>query len=209
MRLHLAVLVAAGVAGAAIAAISATDEPMPPQPAIVRFTSVPAADSLTSLRQEVELLKEKVERPRTAVVTADEVGDEAPTIAPAASDAVTTPSKAGASATETAEILEAQYASEPFERAWSEKLYAELQTALAAQDTRSTVSSAQCTTSLCKVSVLHETVDAQRELASNVVSLPALSTGVFYHYEAGTTLPRTVLYVVREGHDIRELLAAQ
>jgi hypothetical protein len=123
-------------------------------------------------------------------------------------DPASKPANANVQPSDIAEMLESHRTSELLDRAWSDKLHAELGAALSLH-TGTTISSTECAASLCRVTLQHETVAAQNELASNVAALPGLSAGAFYHYESDQEPPRTVLYVVREGHDIREMLVAR
>lgn len=174
------------------------------EPARTAHPGPASADPVAALRRDVELLQHRLEQPRPLLHPVADVRDAA-TGSPSADSAV---EPSAIDAVEIAHRLEASHTSEPPDRASSDKLEAALGAALAGRSSGTVVSSARCTASLCKVTLVHETVDAQRDLASHVASLPALRDGAFYSYEDSEP-PRTVLYVVRPGHTIRDLLVAQ
>lgn len=204
MRLH--VVLATGAVGLAIAALWLTIARRSPEP--VRPAAMAAEDPVAVLQREVAALKQQVARQAVAPAPVAAPRVDAAANAPAVTDPRVKRPPEGYRPAEIAEMLESHYAGELTDPAWSDKLQGDLKAALADHG-GTTVSSTQCTTSLCKVGVVHETAAAQRELASRVVALPAFAAGVFFRYEDGAEPPRTVLYVMRKGHDIREAMAAR
>jgi hypothetical protein len=203
VRFHRVVLVVAGMIGVAIVARSIlgdTDH----EPVRTSRAGSARTEPAWALRRDVEVLPARPERPRLVQQPVADVRDAAtgsPSADPAGEPSVSDPA-------EITQRLEATYASEPPDRASSEKLEAALGAALAARSTGTVVSAARCAASLCKVTLVHETVDAQRDLASHVASIPAVRDGAFYAYE-DSERPRTVLYIVRPGHAFRDLLVRQ
>jgi hypothetical protein len=165
-------------------------------------------DPIATLQREVDALKDKIQRPQVVLRSADKTPEEETTIASPVPDPASKPTNANVQASDVAEMLESHRTSEPLDRTWSDKLHAELGAALSLH-AGTTISATECAASLCRVTLLHETVHAQNELAFNMAALPGLSAGVFYHYETDQEPPRTVLYVVREGHDMRDMLVAR
>jgi hypothetical protein len=208
VRLHRAIFLGAGIIGAGIVAISVTIKHTRREPAGVAARLSVTPDPIATLQREVDALKEKIQRPQVVLRSADKAPEEKTTIASPLPDPASKPTNANDQASEIAEMLESHHTSEPLDRAWSDKLHAELGAAVSLHP-GTTISSTECAASLCRVTLLHETVQAQNELAFNVAALPGLSAGVFYHYESDQEPPRTVLYVVREGHDMREMLVAR
>jgi hypothetical protein len=206
MRPHRAVFLGAAVIGVAIFAIAMTPGKNARTPARVGAKALTTTDPIAALQREVDLLKDRVNRPQAVLVRSGQTRKDAAIVSPA-SDAAPKSTRPIDPA-EVAEMLEAHYTSELADPVWSDKVRAELSAALGVQHSGTTMSSVQCTTSLCKVAVLHETIDVQKDLANRVAGLPVLSAGVFYRYDDSARPPRTVLYVVREGRDIRGLLAA-
>lgn len=174
-------------------------------PALAAAREPDPVDRLRALQRDVDALKQSVQRPRIVVAPARDAPPEGSAGETHASEA--RPPEP-ISPVEIPEMLEVHHAREAVDRAWTDKLRTELDAALGTGHT-STVAAVLCAASLCKISFVHETAGAQRELASTIASLAGFSAGVFYRYEEGAEPPRTVLYVVREGHDIRDLLAAQ
>jgi hypothetical protein len=213
MRLYRAVPLGVGI-GVAIVAIVVVVEHRPREaPAGAR--SLAKNDPIAVLQRDVELLKGKIAQPRIVLVPSEKSRAEQAAPAPPADDtrspagdAVSPQASPSEQAAATARILEAHYTSEPIDQAWSDNLRAELDGVLGPH-TGTTMSSTRCAASLCKVSLVHETAQVQNELASHIASLPGLSAGVYYHYEDGAEPPRTVLYVVRDGHDLTHAMAAR
>jgi hypothetical protein len=210
MRLRRAAMFALGlgVSGAVVVTISRSAD-LGPRESVHRAAREPAvSEPIAALQREIELLKLIARRPQAVPAPSGSTrAQDTPAASPAPGP---TPEPARAlQPVEVAERLEDHFMGEPADRVWSDQVRSELQAALSAQPTGTRMTSAECATSLCKVTLLHETTHAQRELASTVASLPALGAGVFYHYEQHTEPPRTVLYVVREGHDIREMVAVR
>jgi len=201
----------AGVAAIAVAiAIAVASEPMSSAPGRTTASSAATAataESVAALQREVEALKKEVKRPHATVIPGPTQDSGAASASPD-HDPAPHPVKAVEPAQITA-MLEAHHASEPVDRASSDELNAGLSAALDAHRDGTTVSEARCAVSLCKVTLVHDSHDAQMQLAAKVAGLPALRAGVFYSYQDTEKPPRTVLYVVREGHDISEMIAAQ
>jgi len=102
--------------------------------------------------------------------------------------------------------LEARARAASLDPGATEALRRELARALSSQP-HTTLAEVACSAALCRVAMVHDDLDAQRELAPAVAGLPALGAGAFYDYVEDAAPPRTILYVVAEGQDIRELLA--
>lgn len=207
MRLYRAVPVSMGIIGVAVIAISVTAGPPPQAPPATTRTSA-ATDPVSALQREVDLLKEQVRRPQVVVSPPGAAqGSDVKSASPEPESAP--PPVSDIDPVRVAALLDVHHAREPADRVWSDALRADLSAVLDARHAGTRVSATACATSLCKVTVVHETLAAQQELASTIASLPALSAGVFYSYQNTESPPRTVLYVVREGHDISEMFAAQ
>ena len=208
MRLHRVALAGVCLIGAAFVVILISGEQTPGAAVRSSTSRSPSADPITALQREIDRLKAKIEHPPIAQRSPEPPREAGGTAAPAA-PGPTSQLSSDYQPADVAQILEAHYSSERGDQTWSDRVNAELSVALGAQRTGTTLSSTRCAASLCKVTLLHDNAAAQVELASHVATLPALSAGVFYHYEDDADPPRTVLYIVREGHDFQEMLAAR
>ena len=206
MKLHRAAILATGVAGAVAAAIWLTGEtgdPAARDAAGPRGRASPASDPIRTLEREVDALRARVDRPRVTATAADERpagGAASPGESPPRPARVYEPA-------EIAAMLDVYHASEPPDPRWTDDLRAALAGVGGGPGT--TVTSVQCSRSLCKAAVVHDTAASQRDLASRLVGLPAIAGGVLFDYEDGADPPRTTLYIAREGHSFRDMIAAQ
>jgi hypothetical protein len=155
----------------------------------------PTAQEVDELRREVDELKLRT-APKLVLV--------APGVNPAAAPE----QKARERTRMTTETLESRFAGEGIDVDWSRKATQDLRAALAGRDAQTRLTGVDCATSLCKVVMEHESPEAQRELASAIGELPPFRAGVVYRYDKNGEAPRTTLYVLREGHDFREVIGA-
>lgn len=208
MTLRRTILLCVSLIGLLVVMISAFSERGSRPPERGSATAAAASDPVVALQREVGLLKQLVMRPRVMSVPSTPTQDSNATGESRDLDMAPQPVKA-IEPGQVVAMLEAHFAGESADRAWSDTLRRELSHVLDVSQTRTTVSAVECATSLCKVTLIHENLEAQRELGPTIASLPVLSAGVFYSYLDNEKPPRTVLYVMREGHDISEMLAAQ
>jgi hypothetical protein len=207
MTVRRVILLGVALIGVAVIAVSATGDEAPRRPPHGTARTA-TADPVAALQRDVDLLKQQVRQPHVTLVPAGSAQASVGAGEPSQLDAAPQARKALDPA-QVAAMLEAHHGNEPEDRAWTDTLRTELSTVLNGSQTRTIVSAVQCATSLCKVTLSHASLDGQRALASTVAGIPALRAGVFYSYRDGEDPPRTVLYVVREGHDVSEMLAAQ
>lgn len=106
----------------------------------------------------------------------------------------------------TAQALDARYASEGVDAEWSRKTVRALAESIAAQDARAHLARVECATTLCRVVVDHDSAQAQSDLAAAVSGLDAFRSGVIFDYAEDAAAPRTTMYVLREGTDLRAAL---
>jgi hypothetical protein len=208
MTLRWTVLLCVGLIGVVILLISATSEPSG-RPAERDIATVAAVDdSVVVLQREVAFLKQRMMRSREMSTSTKVTQDPNTTVESRDMDTVRQPVKT-LELRQVAAMLEAHFTGDSADPAWSYTLRRELSDAVDLRQMRTTLSAVECATSLCKIILVHENLKAQTEFAPTIASVPALSSGVFYTYLNNENPPRTVLYVMREGHDIGEILAGQ
>jgi hypothetical protein len=192
------------VSAIAVALVAATrTQTDPPAPELPRARTSTAAE-VAALRWDVERMRAKVDRPQVMAVP-----DTEEPKAEAAAEPPPDPEAAAAQmqerVREVVEELERRYASEPIDSSWSGQQSAAIRAAVGAGISGTTLSSASCASSLCKVVLQHDSAEAQMVAAREVARLPEMHPGVFYDYHPDAVPPQTVLYVLRAGTDIREM----
>ena len=175
MRAWIALVLVTAAAGISVTLFSwrARDpRPASTQPAT---QAGEVASELTGLRREVDLLKAKSKQPKVVLVApsgrAEAPRESAPS-SPEAQKAVAQEQERKVAAT-----LEDKLASETVDPVWSRKRSQDLRDAVGTQDPRSVVSSVACASTLCKLVLNHDTVAAQREIATKLVEARAVPRG--------------------------------
>jgi hypothetical protein len=87
---------------------------------------------------------------------------------------------------------------------WSRDTREQIETTVAEHAPRASLVEAECGTSLCRVVLVHPSLADQKAIDELGAHAP-FDQGTYYHYTGDESAPRTTLYVVREGHSIREL----
>lgn len=162
--------------------------------------------TLASLQREVKLLKSRPQLPRVLVVPGATPGNDnhQPTPDPA-SDETT----AREQVTRVATALADQFNGERPEPGWSTQKAAAIRAAIEASGGGTLLASTACGHTLCRV-ILESTSDEPiRALADRIAPQEPFRAGVFYTYEDVEGRRRAILYVVREGEDVRALFAGR
>jgi hypothetical protein len=102
-----------------------------------------------------------------------------------------------------AEHLEQAFYGESQDRRWATETTSAIQSTLAESVPEARVLETQCASSLCKVVLRHDSVDAQRKLGFTLGSRGPFRNGVHYLYDSASNPPTTTLYVMR-GADAAE-----
>jgi hypothetical protein len=165
------------------------------------------ASEVAALRREVDALKQsqralmmqRASALAPAETTAAAVTPVAPTAPPVKA---LTDEEATQKNREIATNLAAHLTSEPVDAAWRAQKLREIRDAFASVPAGSRIEDADCASSLCKLTIVHDTPVLQHEFASHIVNLDAFNAGLFFDYEDKP--PRTTVYVVREGHKFSE-----
>lgn len=123
----------------------------------------------------------------------------------AAQDAGAAPVSAAARSEAMAQRLDALVAKEPAEPRWSRET-ADAAVAVFASVTGSRLVSADCRTNLCRFEVTSDSVDAQRELADQLVGQGPFAEDVWYYYDHEAQPPKATLFSARKGVPLGALL---
>jgi hypothetical protein len=205
MRQILLLVLGASALAVALLAIGRT-QPAPSAPPVPVATDDHAwRAEVAAVRRDVERMKVRVERPEVVAAPASDAPRPLAPVQP--HDPESERAEASERVHQLAEALDHRYTTEPVDRSWGEKQSAAIRAEIGAQVQGTTLLSASCASSLCKVVLRHDTIDAQRAAGRELAALPSLHAGVFYDYREGAAPPQTVLYVLRAGIDPRDTLA--
>jgi len=105
-----------------------------------------------------------------------------------------------------AQRLEQLVASEPVDAHWSSDTTAAARTVFTSVR-GSRLITADCQTSLCRFVVASDSLDAQRELADQLVGHGPFNEEVWYYYDHESTPPKATLYTSRKGVPLSALLS--
>lgn len=128
-----------------------------------------------------------------------------PSAAALPQDAGAAPVSAIARSEAMAQRLDALVAKEPAEPRWSRET-ADAAAAVFASVTGSRLVSADCRTSLCRFEVTSDSVDAQRELADQLVGQGPFAEDVWFYYDHEAQPPKVTLFSARKGVPLGALL---
>ncbi|HEY6556559.1 MAG TPA: hypothetical protein VI072_04770 [Polyangiaceae bacterium] len=159
---------------------------------------------LRALRQEIESLKRTAHGRRVQEVTRN--------VAPSAATDGAPESVAEAKPADdpkqrkrtTFADLEANFASEPVDTAWSVPTVHAIQDAIRSAASGTEIVEAECATSLCRIVVRHQDGEVQRQLGLTLATVPPFNSGVVYDYDRESKPPKTTFLVVRAGRSFRE-----
>ncbi len=104
---------------------------------------------------------------------------------------------------ETITNLEARFAGEPVDGEWSLKTVREIRDVVGSSAPGTQVLKAECGSSLCRVSVSHETEEAQKTLGHALAAEEPFRAGVVYDYDFDSNPRKTVFFVMRAGASFR------
>jgi hypothetical protein len=98
--------------------------------------------------------------------------------------------------------MDNQFTGEGTDLSWSPEATKSSQALIAKHNEHSQLVAAACARTMCRVTVSHADVDAQRTFAAEMAEESALETEVAYKYDAEATPPTTTMYVSRKGHSL-------
>jgi hypothetical protein len=200
MKAILATTVLVIAAGLAVVGFSLR---RPPTSAKVAAKSCPGVEGLAAELQDLRTQVARLRGPTEVRIETQpaNIASAAPETKPQAEAPPEDPAERQARIEENlaqmARSLDTRFASEAVDANWSRKAEGELRTALepVVKDTK--VLGAQCASTLCRVVLSHDTLDAQRALGTTVPELAPFRGGVYYYYDPNSTPPKTTLYVTR------------
>lgn len=209
MKLRIIVVVGAALTTLALGAISLPRSKPAPREARVSSPDVagertpPEAPVASSTKQNSS--PRMVQAPSTSAVAAASPSKPVDDEAEAAGEATNSIERQQHDVEKLTRSFEARFASETFDPGWSHSMEHTLRSELVTKATGSTVLESSCATTMCRIVLRHETREAQRQLAYTVSELAPFRAGVFYAYGASADPPRTTLYVMRQGHEFKEV----
>jgi hypothetical protein len=103
-----------------------------------------------------------------------------------------------------ARVLEERFEEESADPGWSSAQERALREALGTPPEGSELEDIECATSLCRVLLRHESLDAQQLFAATASSAESLEADVFFDYETESSPPATILYLVRRQESARD-----
>lgn len=104
-----------------------------------------------------------------------------------------------------AQGLDSRLETEPADYAWSRAQQAVMRDLIQARAPGAAVVDSKCGATLCRVTVAHESAATQKELPNAISWDEPFVRGTFYRYEARNGVEHTMLYVAREGRDLKTL----
>lgn len=155
-----------------------------------------------SLEAEIEKLERRIEAPRPPVAPGRGSAPAEPAEeldAPARP--VRTPEESSNAA---AAVLEERLSSEPVDAGWAHGAARGIEQSITANAAGTKVRNAECGSTLCRVVVEHDTVEARNGLGRALVKEGPFRAGVLYKYSDEGSPLVTTLYVLREGQAFRE-----
>lgn len=97
----------------------------------------------------------------------------------------------------TARDLDERLAGEWVDAAWSAQAAKTFRDVFRADVPGTELHDAHCGSTVCKLSLSHDSTDSQRDFPSKITSKEPFKPGVYYHYHPEATPPRTEIYVLR------------
>jgi hypothetical protein len=163
-----------------------------------------SAKELRALRREVELLKRKSEMSQVEHATSEPgFGAASASSTPQQETPRDPEQKARDRHRETITSLDARFAGEPVDGEWSLKTVREIRDVVGSSARGTQLLKAECGSSLCRVTVSHETEEAQKTLGHALAAEEPFRAGVVYDYDFDSNPRKTVFFVLREGASFR------
>jgi hypothetical protein len=200
-------LVAAGVAIVALALFAVLRQPNSDSGKGRERAAQAAQDStkeLRALRQEVEVLKRNSEMSQVEHVTSETGSGIASASTTPEQETPRDPEQSARDRhRETIRSLDARFVGEPVDGEWSLKTVREIRDVVGSSAPGTQLLKAECASSLCRVTVSHETEEAQKTLGRALAAEEPFRAGVVYDYDFDSNPRKTMFFVMRAGPSFR------
>jgi len=178
-------------------------------------TKADLSDEVRSLRADLEQLRRRPTLGPSQIVLTHPLeapaAEAPPAPTPAASAEETFDAKlqrVERHAQATAESLERRLGTEPRDVAWGNESLARASESLTARVPSARILESSCASTVCRIVLSQSSAEDMRQLGNAIAESPPFDQGTFYRYDMTATPPKATLYVIREGHDLKELTGA-